>query len=155
MNEPIRPELVRRYADAIMVAIQADMDAGIVPRSVSTFTELHDYVDANEYAVLADVPWGSDPEALKYDNSGYALVNAVEGAVSAMLAVSARQTTPSAAPAKPHVRRSPQGLCGCGTSYWTCPARGRDKWFGNMKVESDGGMQAPSLGRMPAPPAPW
>ena len=93
MNDPIGAELIRRYADAIMIAIEADMDAGIVPRSVSTFTELHDYVDANEYAVLAGVPWGSDPEALRYGNDGYALVNAVEGAVSAMLAVSARQTS--------------------------------------------------------------
>ena len=85
MNDTIPPELVRRYADAIMIAIKADMDAGIVPRSVSTFTELHDYVDANEYAVQAGVPWGSDPEALRYGNDGYALVNAVESAVSAML----------------------------------------------------------------------
>ena len=85
MNDTIPPELVRRYADAIMIAIKADMDAGIVPRSVSTFTELHDYVDANEYAVQAGVPWGTDPEALRYGNDGYALVNAVESAVSAML----------------------------------------------------------------------
>jgi hypothetical protein len=100
MNDSILPGLVRRYADAIMIAIEADMDAGIVPRSVSTFTELHDYVDANEYAVQAGVPWGSDPEALRYGDDGYALVNAVEGAVSAMLAVSVQQTAQSAAQGK-------------------------------------------------------
>src|SRR6266496_4804064 len=108
MNDPIPPELVRRYADAIMMAIKADMEAGIVPRGVGAFTDLHDYVDANEYAVQAGVPWGSDPEALKYGNDGYALVNAVEGAVSAMLAVSARQTMPSAGTStrRPRDRRS-------------------------------------------------
>jgi hypothetical protein len=91
MNDPIPPELVRIYADAIMTAIKADMDAGIVPCSVSAFAELHSYVDANEYADQAGVPWGSDPEALKYGNDGYALVNAVEAAVSAMLAASTRR----------------------------------------------------------------
>ena len=94
MSDPIPPELVRRYADAIMIAIKADIDAGIVPRSVSTFAELHDYVDANEYAGQAGVPWGSDPEARRYGNDGYALINAVEAAVSAMIAVSTRQLRP-------------------------------------------------------------
>jgi hypothetical protein len=98
MNDPIPPELVRIYADAIMTAIKADMDAGIVPCSVSAFAELHGYVDANEYADQAGVPWGSDPEALKHGNDGYALVNAVEAAVSAMLAASTRQITPTVAP---------------------------------------------------------
>jgi hypothetical protein len=82
------PELIRRYADAIMIAIKADIDAGIVPRSVSAFAELHGYVDANEYTGQAGVPWGSDPEARRYGDDGYALINAVEAAVSAMLAVS-------------------------------------------------------------------
>jgi hypothetical protein len=65
---------------------------------VSAFAELHGYVDANEYADQAGVPWGSDPEALKHGNDGYALVNAVEAAVSAMLAASTRQITPTVAP---------------------------------------------------------
>ena len=34
--------------------ILSDIDAGIVPATVRTFSELHDYVDANEYAGLCD-----------------------------------------------------------------------------------------------------
>lgn len=31
--------------------INVDLKAGIVPSTVRTFAELHDYVDANEYAI--------------------------------------------------------------------------------------------------------
>ena len=34
--------------------ILSDIDDGIVPATVATFSELHDYVDANEYAGLCD-----------------------------------------------------------------------------------------------------
>ena len=34
--------------------IKGDIDAGIVPATVDSFSQLHDYVDANEYAGLCD-----------------------------------------------------------------------------------------------------
>jgi len=34
--------------------ISDDVAAGIVPASVASFSELHDYVDANEYGGLCD-----------------------------------------------------------------------------------------------------
>lgn len=37
--------------------ILADMVGGIVPDTVRTFEELHDYVDANEYGGLCDNGW--------------------------------------------------------------------------------------------------
>lgn len=35
--------------------ILADIASGVVPPTVSTFGELHDYVDANEYGGLCDM----------------------------------------------------------------------------------------------------
>ncbi len=40
--------------------ILADIAAGTVPASVSTFSELHDYVDANEYGGFCDAGSVSD-----------------------------------------------------------------------------------------------
>lgn len=53
--------------------------------------------------------WGSDPEALRYGNDGYALVNAVEGAVSAMLTEDAagRSGQPSGLPADGGLESAP------------------------------------------------
>jgi hypothetical protein len=36
--------------------IRADMKDGTVPATVRSFSELHDYVDANEYGVDFDAP---------------------------------------------------------------------------------------------------
>ncbi len=44
---------ISRYADAIMTLIKSDVEAGIVPASVRSFSELHDYVDANDYGLEA------------------------------------------------------------------------------------------------------
>lgn len=40
-----------QLADAMWAAIQEDMAEGVVPASVATFGELHEYVDANCYAL--------------------------------------------------------------------------------------------------------
>lgn len=49
-----------------MALIREDIAAGIVPREVGSFTDLHDYLDANEY-----VPYG-----LRFGNPVLALVDA-------------------------------------------------------------------------------
>lgn len=43
------PEITR-YADLIMAEIDADITSGQVPSTVASFSELHSYVDANDYA---------------------------------------------------------------------------------------------------------
>lgn len=35
--------------------ILADIENGTVPEGIKTFSQLHDFVDANEYAGLADI----------------------------------------------------------------------------------------------------
>ena len=42
--------------------ILEDIDSGIVPSTVSSFSELHDYVDANEYGGLCSDAWFCLPE---------------------------------------------------------------------------------------------
>ena len=37
----------------IKKSINVDIKSGLVPTTVSTFSELHDYVDANEYLIEA------------------------------------------------------------------------------------------------------
>ena len=34
--------------------VAADVKAGVVPRTVASFSDLHDHVDANEYGGLCD-----------------------------------------------------------------------------------------------------
>jgi len=45
---------VGKTADMIKLEIRADMIAGTVPESVRSFSELHDYVDANAYGGFCD-----------------------------------------------------------------------------------------------------
>lgn len=50
-----------RHAIALSVSqICADISGGIVPRSCASFSELHDYVDANMYGGLCDDSSGID-----------------------------------------------------------------------------------------------
>jgi hypothetical protein len=63
---------VIRYADLIMTEIDKDIASGLVPATVSSFGELHDYLDANDYASQASVPLDGPPD------EPYAMVNRVE-----------------------------------------------------------------------------
>lgn len=59
MNESEdRTDAVSRWADQIMAMIREDMKAPFpwgkqIPRDVASFSELHDYCDANTYALTA------------------------------------------------------------------------------------------------------
>jgi len=53
---------VQRYADAIMVMIKEDQETGQVPRDASSWDEIDDTVDENDYCRRAGLPSG-DPEA--------------------------------------------------------------------------------------------
>lgn len=48
------------YADQIMTEIDGDIAEGVIPGSVASFADLHDYVDANDYLLNIGVPWGTD-----------------------------------------------------------------------------------------------
>ncbi|HTS98092.1 MAG TPA: hypothetical protein VMI33_15890 [Streptosporangiaceae bacterium] len=52
-------EDVERYADAILAMIKEDQDSGQVPRDVSTWDELDDSVDADDYFRQAHLPSGT------------------------------------------------------------------------------------------------
>lgn len=45
---------IEQRIDQAKQEVLDDIKAGIVPTTVSTFAELHDYVDANEYGGLCD-----------------------------------------------------------------------------------------------------
>lgn len=69
---------VMMHALNALQAIREDMQSGMVPETCASFSELHDYVDANQY--VEDVPdEGPDGER------DLALVNAVTDAVDAFL----------------------------------------------------------------------
>ena len=48
-------------ATLIKTEILSDVRSGRVPATVESFSDLHDYVDANEYLINAGVPWDVDP----------------------------------------------------------------------------------------------
>lgn len=50
--------VIRDAVEASKTQIRLDIDNDVVPATVATFSELHDYVDANEYGGLTeDWPW--------------------------------------------------------------------------------------------------
>lgn len=57
--------------------ILADIAAGVVPSTVRSFADLHDYVDANTYAKLCDDEWSVGPT----DDIFYKLANSVQDAL--------------------------------------------------------------------------
>lgn len=46
--------------DEIKRLIKVDVKAGIIPQTVKSYSELHDYVDANEYLGELDYPISED-----------------------------------------------------------------------------------------------
>jgi hypothetical protein len=81
---------VTEYAGKIMLMIWGDMREPFpwgkqIPRDVGSFSALHDYCDANEYALRV---MGEDI-ALDFTDEGTALVNAVLNEVNQRLAAEA------------------------------------------------------------------
>jgi hypothetical protein len=67
------------YADRIMAMVHEDMASGTVPRTVRLFTDLHSYVDANDYLTQAGMDAAADDEA------AMSMISAVCEVVSARL----------------------------------------------------------------------
>jgi len=77
---------VTGYADKIMALVHRDMADGLMPRDVGSFSGLHDYCDANMYA-LDVIP---EEIVLNFeDEDTTALVNAVLDECDRRLAVEA------------------------------------------------------------------
>jgi hypothetical protein len=68
-----KKEDVKRYADAIITMIREDQDSGQVSRGASSWDELDESVDANDYYRKAGMPSGTD-EADELRNAVYAEV---------------------------------------------------------------------------------
>jgi hypothetical protein len=65
-GQPCGGNAVDRWADEIMSMIDDDIDMAVssrgdvMPATVASFSELHEYVDANDYLISAEVPWSAD-----------------------------------------------------------------------------------------------
>jgi hypothetical protein len=70
---------VSEYADLIMTMIRQDVSAGLVSKDVTSFEELHSYLDANEYTIQAGL--FPDDEA----EDPFRLINEVEAEVGRRL----------------------------------------------------------------------
>ncbi|HET9893691.1 MAG TPA: hypothetical protein VFQ44_01910 [Streptosporangiaceae bacterium] len=56
------------YADTIIAAIRETIAEGQIPVTVASFRNLHDFVDANDYLIEAEVPYGPElGEGHEYD----------------------------------------------------------------------------------------
>lgn len=57
---PVPSSLTRYVEMAVDIGwreILADLKQGTIPATVATFSDLHDYVDANEYGGICDMDW--------------------------------------------------------------------------------------------------
>ena len=59
---------INKWADLVMADIKTDISEGVLPSTVASFVELHDFVDANEYLIdhgvnQLDEDLGSDVNA--------------------------------------------------------------------------------------------
>jgi len=52
MNESKAPWDIDRAVAMGKIEIHADIFHGVIPKTIKSFTELHDFVDANEYGLL-------------------------------------------------------------------------------------------------------
>ncbi len=59
-----KKEDVQHYADVIMAMIREDQDSGQIPPDASSWDELDNTVDANDYYRKAKLPSGTDEEAV-------------------------------------------------------------------------------------------
>ena len=80
----LRKSDLLRVVAQILGEVASDIDDGVVVTDVESFSELHDFVDANEYGGLCDpsTPQGSLDVGSEH---GAALVNALQGSVDAAL----------------------------------------------------------------------
>lgn len=66
--------VIKRWADEVMGHVDDLISEGVAPATLRGWSELHSYVDANDYLMM--IPWGSDI-ATEDDDLGLRLHNAV------------------------------------------------------------------------------
>ncbi|MCX5122013.1 hypothetical protein OG992_33150 [Micromonospora sp. NBC_00362] len=59
-----RAEQARHFAERIVAAIDEDISAGTVPGGIGSFVDLHRYVDANDYLIVAGVPYDGTADSI-------------------------------------------------------------------------------------------
>jgi hypothetical protein len=77
-------QAITETAEQAKREIAEDTESGIVPATVTDFSSLHDYVDANEYGGLCDDDF-EYADVFTFDDSGYAAVNAMQDKVEEWL----------------------------------------------------------------------
>jgi hypothetical protein len=72
---------VEQYADEIMAMVLEDMNEDSAMRDARNFSDLHDWCDANEYMINADVPYdpGNEPVMSFYVDVQDAVTRRLEG----------------------------------------------------------------------------
>lgn len=86
---PGRQQIDHAIAETVvltMIQIKFDIVTGVVPPTVHSFSELHDYVDANCYGGLCDEPY-AHREVFTFDDEGIAHVAAVQEIIDVWLKV--------------------------------------------------------------------
>ncbi len=71
---------VQRYADVIMAMIKQDQDSGQVPREVSSWDELDDSVDTDDYYRQALLPVGTRAATDLHDAVNHEVTRRLAGA---------------------------------------------------------------------------
>jgi hypothetical protein len=77
-------EQIAQYAAEIIDMVDDDIHGGAIPADVTSFVDLHSYVDANCYLIDAEIPWGADI-ADESDPDGCMPCNQVSDEVSRLL----------------------------------------------------------------------
>jgi hypothetical protein len=92
INKPNLQATVARMKAEIL----ADIAAGTVPATVASFSELHDYVDANTYGGFCDDEYVARfglPSDEGYPESQYNFENSAQNAVNAWLVAGKHRTS--------------------------------------------------------------
>ena len=74
--------LMDATVERMKAEIRHDVSKGLVPPTVATFSELHDYVDANEYGGLCE---DDCPDEFDFSRAGLARINTMTGRVDEWL----------------------------------------------------------------------
>ena len=80
-KKAIREALVDAGVKCAKDEIRLDVRKGIVPRGVSSFGGLHDYVDANEYGGSGFLCHLFEPDDIELDQQQLELLNEIQDAI--------------------------------------------------------------------------
>jgi hypothetical protein len=73
------------YASQILTTIGDLVHEGVLPATTAKWEDLHRHVDANEFTMDLEVPWGRNVEPTEADPDGYRITVAIENEVDRRL----------------------------------------------------------------------